>query len=108
MGAKPAGSVFGEHSFYRETLGTRRWGRHVAKRSSDPRQAYPEVKLQRRDLVRVVGIVAHFATLGIGIRGKFVLLSQTGEMDTGDLGHVYSGSPRESQANFRDETVCGL
>ena len=33
----PAWSVFGENSFYRETLGTRRGGRHVAERSSDPR-----------------------------------------------------------------------
>ena len=33
-------------------------GRHVANRCSDPRLAYPEVKLQRRDLVRVVGVVA--------------------------------------------------
>ena len=33
-------------------------GRHVAKRSSDPQVAYPEVKIQVRDLVRVVGIVA--------------------------------------------------
>ena len=30
-------------------------GRHVAKRSSDPRVAYPEVNVQVRDLVRVVG-----------------------------------------------------
>ena len=37
-------------------------GRHEAKRSSDPRVAYPEVSVQVRDLVRVVGI-----------RGKFVL-----------------------------------
>ena len=29
-------------------------GRHVAKRSSDSRVAYPEVKVQVRDLVRVV------------------------------------------------------
>ena len=36
-------------------------GRHVAKLSSDPRVAYPEVKVQVRDLVRVVGIVAPFA-----------------------------------------------
>ena len=39
-------------------------GRHVAKRSSDSRQAYREVKLQRRDLVRVVSIVAPFVQLG--------------------------------------------
>ena len=35
-------------------------GRHVAIRCSDPRPAYPEVKLQRRDLMRVVGVVAPF------------------------------------------------
>ena len=34
----------------------------MAKRSSDPREAYPEVKVQVRDLVRVVGIVATFFT----------------------------------------------
>ena len=43
-------------------------GRHVAKRSSDPRQAYPEDKLQGRDLVRVVDIVDTFAPLGVGSR----------------------------------------
>ena len=32
----------------------------MAKRSFDPRVAYPEVKVQVRDLVRVVGIVASF------------------------------------------------
>ena len=53
-------------------------GLHVAKRSSDPRQAYPEVKLQGRDLVPVVGIVAHFAPLVAGSRGKFVLSSPPG------------------------------
>ena len=67
----PAGSVFGENSFYRETLGTSRGGRHVAKRSFDPRVAYPEVKVQVRDIVRVVGIVAPFAPSGIGTKGKF-------------------------------------
>ena len=66
MGTGPAGSVFGENSFYRETRGTRRGGRHVAKRSSDPRVA--EVNAQVRDLVRVVGIVAPFAPRGFSIR----------------------------------------
>ena len=47
--------------------------RHVAKRSSDPRVAYPEVNVQVRYLVRVVGIVALFAPRGFSIRGKFVL-----------------------------------
>ena len=69
VGTGPSGSVFGENSFYRETRGTGRGGRHVAKRSSDPRVAYPEVKVQVRDLVRVVGIVAPFAPRGISIRG---------------------------------------
>ena len=32
----------------------------MAKRSSDPRVAYPEVNVQVRNLVRVVGIVASF------------------------------------------------
>ena len=61
MGTWPAESVFGENSFYRENWGTRRGGRYVVKRSSDPRVAYPEVKVQVRDLVRVVVIVAPFA-----------------------------------------------
>ena len=39
-------------------------GRHVDKSSSDPRQAYPEVKLQGRELVRVVGIVAPLSHWG--------------------------------------------
>ena len=57
MGTRPVGLVFGETSFYRQTRGTRLGGRHVAKRSSDPRVAYPKVKVQVRDLVRVVCIV---------------------------------------------------
>ena len=63
------GSVFGENSFYRETRGTRRGGggRHVAKHSSNPRVAYPEVNVQVRDLVRVVSIVASFAPRGFSI-----------------------------------------
>ena len=55
----PLGSVFGENLFYRETQGTRLGGRHVAKRSSDPPVADPEVKV--RDLVPVLGVVAPFA-----------------------------------------------
>ena len=72
MGTGPAGTEFGENSFYREIWGKDEGGRHVAKYSSDPRQAYPEVKLQGRDLVRVVGIVAHFAPMGASTWGKFV------------------------------------
>ena len=69
MGIGPAGSVFEDNSFYRETWGTRREVRHVSKRY---------VKLQVRDLVRVVGIVAPFATRGVAILGKFVLSSTSG------------------------------
>ena len=98
MGTGPAGSVFGENAFYRQTRGTRLGGsrqmtkrgvsirgifvfiekpgvqdkgggHYVAKRSSDPRVAYPEVKVQVRDLVRVVGIVAPFGPTGLSIQG---------------------------------------
>ena len=75
MVSEPAGSVFGENSFYRETWVQDDGGRHMAKRSSDPRVAYPEVKVQVRDLVRFVGIVARFAPWCIGTRGKFVISS---------------------------------
>ena len=97
MGTGPAGSVFGENSFYRQP-GVQDWvggrqmtkrgvsiqgkfvlsrnpeyktrgGHHVAKRSSDPRVAYPEVKVQVRDLVRVVGIVAPFCSHGAQFQG---------------------------------------
>ena len=61
MGTGPALSVFGDLFFYRETRGTRLGDRHVAKRRSDPRVAYPEFKVQVRGIVRVVGIVASFA-----------------------------------------------
>ena len=59
-------------------MGKRRGGRHVAKRISDPRVAYPKVNLQGRDLVRAVGIVAPFAPQGVGTQGKFVLSSPLG------------------------------
>ena len=50
-----------EKSFYRETRGTIIGDCHVAIRRSDPRVAYTEVKVQVRDLVRVVGILASFS-----------------------------------------------
>ena len=52
---------------------TRGGGRHVAKHSFNFRVVYPEVNVQVRDLVQVVGIVASFAPHGFSIRGKFVL-----------------------------------
>ena len=45
----------------------------MAKRSSDTRVAYAEVKVQVRDLVRVMGIVAAFAPWGLVFWGNFVL-----------------------------------
>ena len=63
---------------YREIWVQDDGGRHVVKHSSDPRVAYPEVKVQVRDLARVVGIVGPFAPRGVGTRGKFVLSSPSG------------------------------
>ena len=54
----------------------------MVKRSSDPRVAHPDVKVQVRDLVQVVGIVSPFAPMGASTRGKFVLSSPMGEMGT--------------------------
>ena len=59
-------------SFYRETWGTRLGDRKLVERGSDPRVAYPEVKVQVPDLVGVVGIIAPFAALGVGTCGTFV------------------------------------
>ena len=84
-------------------------GRQVAKHSSDPRQAYPEVKLQRRDLVRVVGIVAPFAPLGAGTRGKFVLSSPRGKMGPEDVCRVPLAAVRHGRARQTSVgTVWGL
>ena len=82
-------------------------GRHVAKYSSDPRQAYPEVKLQGRDLVRVVGIVALFAPMGAGTRGKFVYSSPRGEMGPVDVRRVPLAAVRHGRARQTSESVPG-
>ena len=78
-----------------------------------PRQAYPEVKLQGRDLVQVVGIVAPFAHMGAGSREKFVLSSPGGGGGENEprrrvSGANSSGTLRESQANFKVGTVLDL
>ena len=54
----------------------------MVKRSSDPWVAHPDVKVQVRDLVWVVGIVAPFAAMGASTRGKIVLSSPRGKMGT--------------------------
>ena len=48
---------------------------YSTKRSSDPRVANPEVKVQVRDLVDIVN---PFAPRGVSIPGKFVLSSPRG------------------------------
>ena len=61
----PRGQYSGKIRFT-EKLGVKdEGGRHVAKRSSDPRVAYTGVKLQVRDLVQIVGIVDPFAHVGL-------------------------------------------
>ena len=86
--------------------------RHVAKYSSDPRQAYHEVKVQGRDLVRVVAIVAPFAPKRVRYTGKIRFIEPRGGGANRPRRRVSgasrSGSPRESQANFRVGTGWGL
>ena len=54
----PAGQYSGKIRFIEKPGVEDEGGRHVVKRSSDPRVAHPDVKIQVRDLVRVVDIVA--------------------------------------------------
>ena len=61
VGTALVGSVFGQNSFYPETLGKRRGDHYMAKTSTGTLVAYTEVKVQVRVLVRVVSIVAPFA-----------------------------------------------
>ena len=74
----PRGQYSGKIRFIEKRGVQDEGGRQVAKHSSDPRQAYPEVKLQRRDLVRVVGIVAPFAPLGANYPGKIRFIEPKG------------------------------
>ena len=78
MGTGPPGSAFGKFVLSRN-LGyrTRGGGRQVAKRTSKPWVAYPEVKVLVRDLVRFVGILGIFAPMGVGTRGKLRFLAKT-------------------------------
>ena len=73
VGTGPAGSVFGEDSLYGETRDTKLGGRHVAKRSSDPRVAYPEDTGQVQDLLRVFGITDPLPHGVVSIWREFVL-----------------------------------
>ena len=77
--------------------GTRQGGPHVANCSSDPRVAYPEVSVQVRDLVRVVGIVAPFAPRGFSIRGKFVLSIGQAKSSIPALSYLQVGGMKHDQ-----------
>ena len=60
----------------------------MTKRSFDLRVAYPDVKVQVRDLMRVVGIVSPLPQ-GVSVPGQNIFLSSpSGLMDTGDLFRV--------------------
>ena len=94
-------SVFGESMFYRETWGTRR--------SSDPRVTYPEVKVQVRNLVRVVGFVTPVAPRwSVFGESSFYRAPGGNWAQETCVGAPSSGTPRESQAKFRDGTVWVL
>ena len=76
----------------------------MAKRSSDPRVAYPETNVQARDLVHAVGIVASLAPWD-SVFGEIHFIEPQG---LNGPGTTTSSRPRESQAKFRDGTVWGL
>ena len=79
MGTGPAESVFGKRNRFIEKRGYKTSGvAMLLKVVLTAQKAYPEVKLQGRDLVQVVGIVASFVPLGAGTRGKFVVSSPRG------------------------------
>ena len=67
----PRGQYSGKIRFIEKPWVQVEGDRHVAKRSSDTRVAYPEVKVQVRGLMRVVGIVAPFAPRMVGTRRNF-------------------------------------
>ena len=78
----------------------------MAKRSSNPRVAYPEVKVRVWDLVRVVDIVAPFAPRG-SIFGENSFYRAPGNKwhRRPVPGAPSSGTPRESQSKFREGIV---
>ena len=106
-------SIWGKFVLFTKLGYKTRGCHHVAKRSSDSRVAYPEVKVQVRDLVRVVGIVAPFAPRGVSIRGKFVVsdIKWAQETCAGCPEQMYAtGGPGKVQGRYRVgivERSCG-
>ena len=83
----------------------------MAKRSSDPRVAYPEVKVQVRDLVRVVGIVSPVAPRG-SVFGKIRFIEQQGinghrRLMPGAPQRYATGEPGKAQGRDRMGIVEG-
>ena len=77
MGTGPAGSVFGENSFYRETWG--RDGRYVSKRSSVPPSCLPQSQSSGTGPSASCGYCPLCPVGGGGsTQGKFVLSSPRG------------------------------
>ena len=93
----PLGQFLGKIRFIEKPGVQDEGGRHVAKRSSDPWVAYPEVNVQVRDLVRVVGIVAPFASRGFSIRGKFVLSTGQAKSSIPALSYFQVGDMKYDQ-----------
>ena len=93
----PRGQYSGKIRFIEKPGVQDEGGRHVAKRSSDPRVAYPEVNVQVWDLVRVVGIVAPFASQGFSIRGKFVLSIGQAKSNIPALSYFQVGDMKHDQ-----------
>ena len=103
------GQYSGKIHFIEKPGGTRLGGRHVAKRSSDPRVAYPEVKIQVRDLVRVVGISVPVALRRSVFEENSFYRAQRGKwVQEACDGALSSGTLQKSQAKIRDGTVWGL
>ena len=70
---------------------------------NDRRVAYPEVKVQIQNLVRVVGIVAPFGPRRGRYRGKIRFRNMRPAPVAPSR-----GTPRDSQAKLRDWTMRGL
>ena len=111
VGTGPAGSVFGVNSFYRETWGTRRIAtclnvvltpphRHGRARKSSGTGPCGDCRMS----LWVPGPRGHYL-------GEIRFIEEPGVQDEGvkcSFDPTSNGTPRESQANFRDGTVLGL
>ena len=106
----PAGQFSGKIRFIEKPGVEDEGGRHVVKRSSDPWVAHPDVKVQVRDLVRVVCIVAPHCPHGGQYPGKIHFIEHQGVNGhmRPEPGAPSSGTSLESQAKLRDGTVWVL